>query len=182
VTKTVTQERWDKTKDKLAWIVAQLEEARVEAAKLEALGKPKEKATIPHKPLESIRGFLVYVGRTYTTMVPYLKGIHLTLDSWRLNRGSDRWPVDDDGWRLSNTVDDRLESPGDRQGGFTHLEYLYVTPHRNSAHRVTDIVTIFGRILYVFSENSVRLCENSVRLCIVVCAGPAPPRTEFCAS
>jgi hypothetical protein len=53
-----------------------------------------------------------------------------------------------------------------------HLEYLYVTLRRNSAHRVTDIVTIFGRILYVFTENSVRFCT-------VVCDGPAPPGTEF---
>jgi hypothetical protein len=50
-----------------------------------------------------------------------------------------------------------------------HLESLYVTPHRNSPHRVTDVVTIFGRILYVFAENSVRFCT-------VVGAASAPPR------
>jgi hypothetical protein len=110
VTKTVTQERWDKTKAKLAWVAAQLEDAKGKAS-----GRPGEREITPHKPLESIHGFLVYVGRTYTTMVPYLKGIHLTLDSWRLNRGADGWPVDDDGWRLSNTVDDKLESPGGRR-------------------------------------------------------------------
>jgi hypothetical protein len=33
------------------------------------------------KTLEQQRGFLVYVSRTYPVMVPYLKGIHLTLDS-----------------------------------------------------------------------------------------------------
>jgi hypothetical protein len=53
-----------------------------------------------------------------------------------------------------------------------HLEYLYVTLRRNSAHRVTEIVTIFGRILYVFTEHSVRFCT-------VVFDGPAPPGTEF---
>jgi hypothetical protein len=56
--------------------------------------------------------------------------------------------------------------------GTTHLEYLYVTLRRNSAHRVTEIVTIFGRILYVFTENSVRFCT-------VVFDGPAPPLKEF---
>jgi hypothetical protein len=30
---------------------------------------------LPHKNLESYRGFLVYVSRTYPAMVPYLKGI-----------------------------------------------------------------------------------------------------------
>jgi len=44
--------------------------------------------------LECHRGFFIYLVRTYTTMVPYLKGIHLTLDSWRDNR-------DSEGWRLS---------------------------------------------------------------------------------
>jgi hypothetical protein len=50
-----------------------------------------------------------------------------------------------------------------------HLESLYVTSHRNSPHRVTDIVTIFWRILYFF-------WENSVRFCTVVGAASAPPR------
>jgi hypothetical protein len=43
------------------------------------------------KELESIRGFLVYVVRTYPAFNPYLKGIHLTLDSWRGGRGEDGW-------------------------------------------------------------------------------------------
>jgi hypothetical protein len=36
---------------------------------------------IGHTSLESDRGFLIYVSQTYPSMVPYLKGIHLTLDS-----------------------------------------------------------------------------------------------------
>ena len=43
--------------------------------------------------MESIRGLLVYVARTYRDMNPYLKRMHLTLDSWRPYR-------DKDGWRL----------------------------------------------------------------------------------
>jgi hypothetical protein len=112
VKKMVTQERWDKTKTKLDWIWRACQGERggdIESA------CPAE--NIPHKKLESIRGFLVYVARTYPTMVPYLKGIHLTLDSWRENRGSDGWPVDDDGWRISNTIDDKLEDADARQGG-----------------------------------------------------------------
>jgi hypothetical protein len=34
-----------------------------------------------HKTLEQQRGFLVYIARTFPSLVPYLKGIHLTLDS-----------------------------------------------------------------------------------------------------
>jgi hypothetical protein len=54
---------------------------------------------------ESFRGFLVYVARMYKAMVPYLKGIHLSLDSWRANR-------DEDGWRITNTVEPRVEIMG----------------------------------------------------------------------
>ena len=47
-----------------------------------------------HKQLEKSRGFLVYLTQTYPSLNPYLKGIHLTLDSWRPHR-------DDDGWKLN---------------------------------------------------------------------------------
>jgi len=49
---------------------------------------------LPHKRLEQIRGFLVYVTRTYRWLTPYLKGLHLTLDAWRSDR-------DEEGWRKS---------------------------------------------------------------------------------
>jgi hypothetical protein len=49
---------------------------------------------LPRHRLEQIRGFLVYVTRTYPCMVSYLIGMHMTIDSWRSNR-------DGDGWRLS---------------------------------------------------------------------------------
>eukprot|EP00978_Attheya_sp_CCMP212_P045093 scaffold333340_cov42-Attheya_sp.AAC.1 len=55
-----------------------------------------------HKPMESIRGFLNYVARTYPEITPYLKGVHLTLDHWRPDR-------DADGWRISNSSDKRLD-------------------------------------------------------------------------
>jgi len=48
-------------------------------------------STFHHKTLEQQRGFFVYVARTYPSLVPYLKGIHLTLDSWRLGHDSEGW-------------------------------------------------------------------------------------------
>ena len=41
---------------------------------------------LPHKALLRIRGFLIYVGRTYRWMNPYLKGLHLVIDGWRKDR------------------------------------------------------------------------------------------------
>ena len=48
---------------------------------------------IQFKQLEHIVGFLVYVSQTYTCMVPYLKGIYLTLNSWRHGRDEDGWAI-----------------------------------------------------------------------------------------
>jgi hypothetical protein len=93
----VTQERWDKTKRWVVW--------------LQGHASMGSDAIIPHKELESARGFLVYVARTYGAMVPYLKGLHLTLDSWRPDR-------DEDGWRYAPN-DPRwleVEPPAKSQG------------------------------------------------------------------
>jgi len=58
------------------------------------LGKLKEGVTnLPHKELLSDRGFLVYVTRAYPSLIPYIKGFHLTVEMWRGNR-------DDEGWKL----------------------------------------------------------------------------------
>jgi hypothetical protein len=46
-----------------------------------------------HKELERIQGFLIYVIHTYPSFTPNLKGIHLTLDSWRSNRDAEGWWV-----------------------------------------------------------------------------------------
>jgi hypothetical protein len=63
---SVSQERWDKAKGMVLWIKDSL----------------KDDDTIDFKTLESYRGFLIYNSRTYPSITPYLKGIHLTLDSW----------------------------------------------------------------------------------------------------
>jgi hypothetical protein len=54
--------------------------------------------------LEKGRGFLVYFCRTYSSFVPFLKGIHLTLDSWRKNRDIEGWKVKPEG--VNNEAED----------------------------------------------------------------------------
>ena len=53
----------------------------------------KEKGGLERSNMESIRGFLVYMARTYRDMNPYLKGLHLTLYSWRPSRDKDAWII-----------------------------------------------------------------------------------------
>jgi hypothetical protein len=101
VTKFVTKERWQKTQGCIRWLANKIgiqgdqwsggiledEDSKVSPA-----------GTLPHKQAERIRGFLIYVSRTYKAMVPYLKGLHLTLDFWRANR-------DEEGWSLVRDVE-----------------------------------------------------------------------------
>lgn len=76
----VDDEKWQKTKRYIGDILYEMKTSR--------------DGSLDFKELERKRGFLIYVTRTYPCMVPYLKGIHLTLDGWRKFR-------DEDGWKLS---------------------------------------------------------------------------------
>ena len=73
-----SQEKWEK--------------ARTFIRELESLLTGTEIKGIDYKFLERGRGFMIYFCRTYTSFVPYLKGMHLTMDSWRKGR-------DDEGWK-----------------------------------------------------------------------------------
>lgn len=76
---TTTQAKWEKGKGLInSW-----------------LKSSEETGLVNYKELESGRGFLIHLGRTYPMMVPYFKGIHHLLESWRAGR-------DVDGWRLNN--------------------------------------------------------------------------------
>lgn len=94
VYKLVTQLRWDKARRLLGEIRNLFEQGEDE----------NKQVWLPRDRLESARGFLIYVGRTYTTMLPYLKGLHLTIDGWRENR-------DEDGWRISSEVEPLQDGP-----------------------------------------------------------------------
>jgi hypothetical protein len=77
ITVLVTQERWNKTRSIIEWIRKGMDEGE----------------DLEFKTIEKHRGFLVYVSRTYPSMVPYLRGVHLTLDSWRPWRKEDGWKM-----------------------------------------------------------------------------------------
>ncbi|KAL7559218.1 hypothetical protein ACA910_013109 [Epithemia clementina (nom. ined.)] len=85
VFKLVSQERWEKLKAHIA-----------------NLRMWSGEAGINRKELERIQGFLVYFSLTYTTLTPYLKGIHLTLESWRNNRDKEGWRMTPKEWAAIN--------------------------------------------------------------------------------
>ena len=101
VTKFVTKERWRKTQGAVRWLAKKIgipgDQWSIGGIPEDKDSKESPKGTLPHKQAERIRGFLIYVSRTYRAMVPYLKGLHLTLDFWRPNR-------DEEGWRATGIV------------------------------------------------------------------------------
>jgi hypothetical protein len=77
---TTSQDKWDKGKS----YISELQSA------LAAVPRP----WLDHKTLERIRGFLVHLQRVYPAITPFLKGLHLTIDSWRPGRDDEGWKAD----------------------------------------------------------------------------------------
>jgi len=65
----VSQEKWDKTKGLLKELTNML-----------------TNGPLPLQRMLEIRGFLMYVVQTYPWLNPYMKGMHLTIDSWQAGR------------------------------------------------------------------------------------------------
>jgi hypothetical protein len=83
VKKSVSQDRWDKTKGVLAQLRAGWEAWHHGG---------KDRPGVKRSDLERAAGFWVYLSRANTSMRPYLKGLHLTLHGWRADRHH--------GWRI----------------------------------------------------------------------------------
>ena len=95
VTKSVTQERWDKIRRKIRWLGREAglsdEFTVVDPEKVELDRSTARDGMIHFKTTERLVGFVVYAAQTFTAFVPYLKGIYLTLNSWRNGRDRDGW-------------------------------------------------------------------------------------------
>ena len=100
VFKLVTQARWDKTKARIAELDSMLAEVEDENSDVKDLDR---------KTLESIRGFLNYVGLTYKAINTFLKGMHLTIDGWRPHRDSQGWKLL--GWKHSHKPEAFCDDP-----------------------------------------------------------------------
>jgi hypothetical protein len=72
----VSQKKWDKAKAFLLWLTGEL-------------GKPRPQ--IERARFRSGKGFLVYMSQCYEFMQPYMKGFHLSEDSWRPGRNAQGW-------------------------------------------------------------------------------------------
>ena len=75
VNQLVSQKKWIKGKTIISRLIEELD----------------RRGCVNHEQLEKDRGFLIYLSRTYKSMCPYLKGVHLSLDSWRKGRDNEGW-------------------------------------------------------------------------------------------
>ena len=78
IVQLLSQENWDKMKGIVDKWLSRVEEGEWE---------------LDHNELRSDRGFLVYACQAYPGLKPYLKGLHLSLETWRGGR-------DTEGYRL----------------------------------------------------------------------------------
>ena len=84
MTKSVTQDKWDKAKALLKQIDENLQ--------------VHKKSELSFKELEKVRGFLCHLAMVYEIIFPYLKGFHLTLSSHLPKRDEEGWKMTDLEW------------------------------------------------------------------------------------
>ena len=118
VTKGVTQERWENLQSKIRWIAREVglldEYTPIEFKWMSDAAKKAikpEEGLLHFKTTESCVGFIVYVSLTYTSLMPYLKGIYLSLNSWRPGRDEFGWSSSKlrDAARMELLADMRLQ-------------------------------------------------------------------------
>ena len=86
ITKSVSQEKWTKGKDIVQNLFNLIKE------------HPFERPILNRKLLERHTGFLNHMSMTFEDMTPFLKGLYLTLNSWRSKRDDEDWKLSDKSW------------------------------------------------------------------------------------
>jgi hypothetical protein len=102
ITKTVSKEKWNKGRELVKALFDQMFSVH-----------ETDTYMLDYKELEVTRGFLGHLSSTYESMVPYLRGFHLTLASYLGKRDEDGWMLTDTAWRVY--VDKKL-AEGDIDG------------------------------------------------------------------
>ncbi len=128
----VSQVKWDKTKLLIA-----------------ELGEMIPKGPLPLQRLLETRGFLMYVVRTYTWLNPYIKGLHLMVDSWRPGRAEA-----EDGFKWTAKERRWMQFHGTEEGGlpcrreFEGEEVLGTMDHVGMDEGAPEMVTPVERYVW----------------------------------
>ena len=87
ITKSVSQEKWERGRG--------IVEALARIVGSSADGRP----LLDRKQLEKETGFMNHLAMTFETISPFLKGLYLTLNSWRNGRDEGDWKVTPKRWK-----------------------------------------------------------------------------------
>jgi hypothetical protein len=79
---TVSEKKWDKAKTMIDELLKPFEDAT-------------DRPMMDHKDLERKTGFLVHLSMVFEEIAPFLKGLYLTMNSWRKGRKEDGWKIKD---------------------------------------------------------------------------------------
>jgi hypothetical protein len=81
ISKSISQAKWDKEADMVDDLLDRFQ--------------TDERPKLEHRDLERKRGFLGHVSMTFPALIPYMKGFHLTIDSWRDFRPTRGWKMNE---------------------------------------------------------------------------------------
>jgi hypothetical protein len=148
VIQMITQAKWDKGREILIKLGNEIAESTD--------GK------VDYKNLERGRGFMIHVSVTYPQVTPFLKGWHLTIDSWRANRQVDGWKMSSKDWAayLGSIEDDDLRDEVADLGSKDHPVRVSAAP------RLQNDVKVLQRMFT--SPTSTELCVRSSRVLQVI--------------
>ena len=105
ITKSVAQDKWDKAQG----IVSSL----MKSCDSDKDGRPM----LNRKDLERATGFMNHLAMTFEDVTPFLKGLYLTLNSWRPGRDQDDWKMSEKKWKLLLYNNRELGDPEDEDIG-----------------------------------------------------------------
>ena len=109
--------------------------------------------SVDHAELASDRGFLVYLSQAYPALAPYMKGIHLTLESWQGG-----W--DAEGWKLGKGD----TTPNSRPMEDSHSTISEDTPGEGLGDLLEDLRESELRQVNGVSDDATMMTEARARL------------------
>ena len=94
------------------------------------------------KDMEQKTGFWLHLAMAYPLIMPFMRGIYLTMNYWRPKRYRD-------GWKLSKQARDSFINSGRRQG---HLGYSSGSREEDRTSNMATAVEIFFKHLSALVE------------------------------
>ncbi len=106
----------------------------------------RKETHLNRKLLEKHVGFLVHLSRTFPALFPYLKGIYLTMESWRVGRDNEGWKFSRKAWW--NIMAGALEdADDDTELTFEEKKKRYTARHDVHTPSEVRVVQRLGRDL-----------------------------------